>query len=363
MLRLAVTNFFRLCRRNAAFSLLSFACLACAFASFIFIQEFGYYKYVEIVERDRETQTLFFMCSEEATAQDVYHALCGGDFPEIASVTASGEWYAGVDWGEGAEWYTPYGRFFTREEVERGAAVALLGTGYIGSLPPEQIDTIWETGIEINGRHFDAIGSHYFNLSLEGAVPAELRATEVPAPILIPLRAFWESGLAADKLRCVFAVPLTEEQIAKIDALLRTYADIHSVSLPTTGNYYAVAVYLNQVLPYTLIILLSLISTAAVLLHWLRREFVRYRIYLICGARRSQIVCLLSVAIALLVTAAYLFAGALLALVTRVAPAGALLRLPWRFHAAIYAGMLLLALLAVNCKALPLLFRGRLLEQ
>ena len=185
----------------------------------------------------------------------------------------------------------------------------------------------------------------------------------MPAPILIPLRAFWESGLAADKLRCVFAAPLTEEQIAKIDALLRTYGDIHSVSLPTTGNYYAVAVYLNQVLPYTLIILLSLISTAAVLLHWLRREFVRYRIYLICGARRSQIVCLLSVAIALLVTAAYLFAGALLALVTRVAPAGALLRLPWRFHAAIYAGMLLLALLAVNCKALPLLFRGRLLEQ
>lgn len=116
-------------------------------------------------------------------------------------------------------------------------------------------------------------------------------------------------------------------------------------------------------LPYTLIILLSLISTAAVLLHWLRREFVRYRIYLICGARRSQIVCLLSVAIALLVTAAYLVAGALLALVTRVASAGALLRLPWRFHAAIYAGMLLLALLAVNCKALPLLFRGRLLEQ
>lgn len=54
------------------------------------------------------------MCSEEATAQDVYHALCGGDFPEIASVTASGEWYAGIDWGEGADWYTPYGRFFTR---------------------------------------------------------------------------------------------------------------------------------------------------------------------------------------------------------------------------------------------------------
>ena len=167
-----------------------------------------------------------------------------------------------------------------------------------------------------------------------------------------------------DKLRCVFAAPLTEEQIAKIDALLRTYADIHSVSLPTTGNYYAVAVYLNQVLPYTLIILLSLISTAAVLLHWLRREFVRYRIYLICGARRPQIVCLL-------VGRHRAARHGRVPVCRRAARAGhkgraggrAAAPAPWRFHAAIYAGMLLLALLAVNCKALPLLFRGRLLEQ
>lgn len=364
MLRLAFINFFRLCRLNASFTILSLVCLVCAFTSFLFIQEYGYYKYAEVVERDQETQVLYFMCSDDTTVKAVYAELDDSNvFPELSSVTISNEQYAGIDWGVSGSWYTPYGRFFTREEVEQGAAVAILGTGYLKSLPPERLDTIWETGIEINGFHFEAIGSHYFNLAVDGTVPQEMYETQVPAPILIPLPAFWESGLTANKMRCVFAEPLTETEITAIAELLQSYGDIYFMSLPKEGNYYAIQVFLSQVTPYTFIILLSLISIGAVVLHWLRREFVRYRIYLICGARRGQIAFLLSIAITLLVTIAFLFASFIITQVTKFAPDGVLLPLPWQFHAALYAGVLLIALLVVNLKAFPLIFRGRVLEK
>lgn len=364
MLRLAFVNFFRLCRRNASFTILSLVCLTCAFISFLYTQEYGYCRYVEIVEREKETQTLFFKCSDETTVKDIYAELDddGGVFPKLSSVTASNELYAGIDWSVSESWYTPYGRFFTREEMENGAAVAILGIGYLKLLPQERLDTVWETGIEINGVHFEAIGNHYFGLNVDGTVPTETEATAVPSPVLMPLAAFWESGLTANKMRCVFAEPLTEAQITVMAELLQSYEDVYFVSLPKEGNYYAIRIYLGQVIPYTFIILLSLISIGAVVLHWLRREFVRYGIYLICGARRGQIAFLLSVAISLLVTIAFLFASFLIAQVTGFA-SGVLLPLPWQFHAALYAGMLLIALLVVNLKASPLIFRGRMLEK
>ena len=206
MLRLAFAHFIRLCRLNISFFILSLVCLTCAFTSFLFIQEFGYYKYTEVIEREQETQVLYFMCSDDTTAQDVYFRLDSDRFfPELSSVTMSSDQYAGIDWGESGDWYTPYGRFFRYEEIESGAAAAILGTCYIQSLPQESIDSVWETEIEINGTHFDAIGSHYFHTSADGAVPKELYATQIPAPIVIPLRSFWEEGLAANKLRCVFS--------------------------------------------------------------------------------------------------------------------------------------------------------------
>mgnify|MGYP000791555899 FL=1 len=54
MLRLAFAHFIRLCRLNISFFILSLVCLTCAFTSFLFIQEFGYYKYTEVLEREQE---------------------------------------------------------------------------------------------------------------------------------------------------------------------------------------------------------------------------------------------------------------------------------------------------------------------
>ena len=355
MLRLAFAHFIRLCRLNISFFILSLVCLTCAFTSFLFIQEFGYYKYTEVIEREQETQVLYFMCSDDTTAQDVYFRLDSDRFfPELSSVTISSDQYAGIDWGESGDWYTPYGRFFRYEEIESGAAAAILGTCYIQSLPQESIDSVWETEIEISGTHFDAIGSHYFHTSADGAVPKELYATQIPAPIVIPLRSFWEEGLAANKLRCVFSAPLTKAQIARLQELLQSYAGIHSVSMPREGNFYAIKVFAEQVVPYTLIIILSMISIGAVILHWLRREFVRYRIYIICGARRSQIAFLLSFAIIMLMTIAFFFAGFIIAGITELAPAGVLAPLPWPFYAAIYGSVLFITLLGVHMKAFPL---------
>ena len=206
MLRLAFVNFFRLCRRNASFTILSLVCLTCAFISFLYTQEYGYCRYVEIVEREKETQTLFFKCSDETTVKDIYAELDddGGVFPKLSSVTASNELYAGIDWGVSESWYTPYGRFFTREEMENGAAVAILGIGYLKLLPQERLDTVWETGIEINGVHFEAIGNHYFGLNVDG-FPRKRKRPRCRRLSSCPWRPSGKAGLRPT--RCAASLP------------------------------------------------------------------------------------------------------------------------------------------------------------
>lgn len=304
------------------------------------------------------------MCEDDATVLNILSELKDeAVFPKLSSITVSNEQYAGIDWGNGEKWYTPYGRFFRYEEIKSGSHVAIIGTCYLKSLPLDSIDSIWKTGIDIDGTHFETIGSHYFRLDDNGCVPKEILDTQVPSPVIIPLMAFLDIQIPANKLRCVFADQPTEEQIIQIEKMLQQYITVKHVVLPKTGNYHAIQVYINQALPYTLVIFLSIISITNVVLHWLRREFERYRIYLICGAKRWQLVFLLSFTIAVLTLICFFAAELCITGINMIVPTGTISPLPWQFLAASFSGILFILLFVVNVKASPLMFRDKILEK
>jgi hypothetical protein len=321
--------------------------------------------YIESIEGEKVTQVLYFACDDEAIVKNLHKELVNDPMlPDMKIITVSNGNYAGIDWNiewNEEAWYTPYGRFFSTMEMKSGMLVALLGTSFISQLTQESIDTIWEEGIDINGTLFCAIGNYFFDWA-NIAVPEEVYASQpMSASIVVPLKAFYDVGLSATRFRGVFSQPLTSTQIAYLYELIQPYSNINSLTMPEPYNINAVNNYINGIAPYTLIIILSLLSIVSVILYWLRREFERYKIYLICGAKRRQITFLLSLNIMFLVTAAYICAYFAIAKLSDITPDGIASSLPWQIYIAIYIGALFLTLLAVNIRAIPVVFREKIL--
>ena len=247
------------------------------------------------------------------------------------------------------------------DEMEAGAKAAILSTGYIGQLPFEEMDSLWESGIEVGGVPYKIVGNYY----LETAdVPEEVYRTEpLCAPIVIPLKTFWDGGFSASRFRCEFTAPVTAEQRALLANLLQRYDEIHSLSLPETSNRHTFVSYVGGMASSTLIVLMALVSCMNIVLYWLRREFERYRIYRICGAGRGQIVFLLLFQILFLITLAYLCAYGIARMLVSRMPAGIVLPLPGILYASIYLALLLFIGAVALIKAYPRVLRGRILDQ
>lgn len=247
------------------------------------------------------------------------------------------------------------------DEMEAGAKAAILSTGYIGQLPFEEMDSLWESGIEVGGVPYKIVGNYY----LETAdVPEEVYRTEpLCAPIVIPLKTFWDGGFSASRFRCEFTAPVTAEQRALLANLLQRYDEIHSLSLPETSNRHTFVSYVGGMASSTLIVLMALVSCMNIVLYWLRREFERYRIYRICGAGRGQILFLLLFQILFLITLAYLCAYGIARMLVSLMPAGIVLPLPGILYAGIYLALLLFIGAVALIKAYPRVLRGRILDQ
>lgn len=166
MLRVAFRNFFTACRAHAAFFFLSFFCLISAFVCLLFIQQRSYFSYKEDISIRKETTLLYFSCENPATVHQIAAELSDSpSLPKAAVISVSGGQYCGLYWDRSQRedvWYTPYGRFFTMDEMEAGAKVAILGTAYLGQLPFEEMDSIWESGMEINGAPYKVVGNYLF---------------------------------------------------------------------------------------------------------------------------------------------------------------------------------------------------------
>ncbi len=367
ILRIAFRNFITACRAHAAFFYLSFICLISVLVSILYIQQHAYSVYKDAASTWKETKTLYFSCKDPAAVHQIAAELSDSpSLPKAAVISVSGGQYCGLYWDRSQKedvWHTPYGRFFTMDEMEAGAKVAILGTAYLGRLPFEEMDSIWESGIEIGGAPYKVVGNYYFQWG-DADVPEEASMDEpLCAPIVVPLKAFRDSGLSASRFRCEFAAPITPEQRGLLANLLQRYDEIHSLSLPETSNRHTFVSYVGGMASSTLIVLMALVSFVNIVLYWLRHEFERYRIYRICGAGRGQIVFLLLFQILFLITLAYLCAYGIAGMLVSLMPAGIVLPLPGILYAGIYLALLLFIGAVVLIKAYPRVLRGRILDQ
>jgi len=367
ILRIAFRNFITACRAHVTFFLLSFFCLISAFVSLLHLQQSGYALYKESVSSRQETQLLYFSCESPAAIQQIAAEINDTPaLPKAAVISVYGGQYCGLYWDRNQRenvWYTPYGRFFTMDEMEAGAKVAILGTGYIGQLPFEEMDSLWESGIEIGGVPYKVVGNYFFHWETADVPEEDSMAEPLCAPIVIPLKTFWDGGFSASRFRCEFAAPVTPEQRALLVDLLQPYDEIHSLSLPETSNRHTLVSYVGGMASSTLIVLLALVSLVSVILYWLRHEFERYRIYRICGARRGQILFLLFFQILFLITLAYLCAYGIARMLIGLMPVGFVLPLPGMLYAGIYLASLLFIGAVAVIKAYPRILRGRILDQ
>ena len=366
MLTVAVRSFIRLCRNHKTLFFITFLSMVCAMAGFLVCQERAYYLATQSAN-DLTTLAFSFACEDSDALMQAYERLIvSPDLPPIRNLTLSNGTYAGVHWDfdlNDGVYYTPYGRFFTEQEMKEGSDVALLGTGAIARLSAQQIDRVWETPFDIGGETMMSIGSYHM-LMFHGNISVdEMRFSAFTAAVSIPLKTFLRLGLNATFLRCEFSEPLTETQVDALRQLVSGTAGAYAPSYPLSGREFWTKSYLSNSSGNTVIMVLAILTMIQVLLHWLRSEFERYRIYLICGAKRSHIAGLLSLQIVFLVTLSYFAAWAAAIPFNAAVSSETMRSLPVPFIAVFYVLLLLLVLAAVHVKAARLIWRGKLLEK
>lgn len=364
MFRIALRSFWGLCRRSISYFFLTLLCLSCIFISLLFLQERGYYSYVQSASSPDESQTLFFACDDHNVIHNVYkEILATPDIPAIEALTLSNGQYAGIYWNRDLNddvWYTPYGRFFTKEEMDSGANVALLATSYIGNLPYEERDHIWNTGIKIHDISYEAIGNYFFEWFEN--IPEEAYQLEATSALVtLPLKTFLSAGMNASHFRCVFSQALTKSQFASVHNIIQRYDNVYHLSFPPINHSRAVSSFIRTVAPSSLIILLAMISLVDVVINWIKKDYVRYKAYLICGAKETQIALIILVNVAILASAAFVCASFITAVLTNIATKEILLPLPWYFQLLVYIGLLLITLIIAFLKSFRLVFSRKIL--
>lgn len=362
MIRHSFIDFFRFCRTNILFFVLSFLCLVCAFGSFLFILGKASYMYEVNSEMNQETRVLYFACNDKNTILKVYEKLeSESELPKMAAVTVSDDIYTGLYWdGKSNEEFlhTPYGRLFSAQEMDSGATAALLGVCFFEGLSMTEIEDTWITGIDINGIQFNAIGNYFFDSSFVGMSDFE----RVPTAITIPLKTYFDIGLVPLRFRCEFSDPLTSIQVKHLNDMLKPFSNIRSLSMPKSSNDRAVNNYLETITVYIAILLVSLISIVSVILYWLREEFARYRIYLICGAKGRQIAYFISMNVVLIVSITYFCAYLAVSGIMKITPPGFVSPSPWQLYIVIYISVMIFMLLAVIMRSVPIVFRENMLN-
>lgn len=301
MLRSSVRNFGKLCRYHPSFAALSILSLLITTLSFLVLMEKSYYTYQVSVTQEY----LYVMDDSPEEICALYHDLQENqNLPDIVSISLMDDQYTGIACDTKAlANLLPYGRIFTPEEGAQGANVALLSLEYVRNLPQEQIDQIWEDGIEIAGEHFEAVGgltdiARYF--------PPEdlLSFFPVPTLIAIPAETYLSLSMQPTMLNCRFTSVLTKEQTEELRRMISSCEHISTFYLPGTRNS-SFQRFVESNVIYIAILLMALIAVAFIVTCWFQTDQKRYQIYMICGAKKRHIVFFLTVDMLLLSQIAY----------------------------------------------------------
>lgn len=363
MLRLSVRNYLKLSKNYKSLFALTFLCLICAFVCFLLLEEKGYCAYLEEIKINAETQLLFVSAEDDKAIGEIYKAISSNrQLPEVGIATISNDQCSGVYWNREFDeniWYIPGGRFFSDEEIRSEADVALVSMGYLSGMKTDQINKIWDEGILIDGHHFDVIGNYNLWIYDIEADNSNYAALFLPTLTAVPIQTFLDLDMKAFFLRLIFSRSLTRNEINMVQDLMDNTSGIHSYILPKHENHIAYSRFFSASGSYTLILAMSLISIISIIMYWTNGEIRRYRIYILCGAKRSHIIFLMSMTTFLLATSSYAVSVALTLLLSSWIAEGILAVLPFSRYMVIYIGIAVFLVFMVNVKAIPVLYSNK----
>ena len=331
MLRIAIRDFRLLARFRTGLFVITILCLSSAFACTLLLEGKAYRSYLDELRNQPTDRTFFVSCSHPSpdTVPSLWTSLLQADIPAMDAVTISNDGISGLYYdtvSNPSPYYTPYGRLFTEAEMENGAHVILLSTAAIGALPPSQRDAIWDTPCSLDGFPYTPIGSYYCMGDAEHPMD-DFYDLLLPTDMAIPLNAFLAAHKSADCLRVVFSRPLTDGELAALQATVAPFvSDLH-VQYPTRSHR-ALQNMLMAFLEYWGILALALLGTAGVLLHFLGQILPKYRIYRLCGAKAGTLFSMLSLQVLLLLFLGFLSAILTSAVFYRIMGEGILAPLP-----------------------------------
>lgn len=355
MFFVAVRSFLKLCRYRKAFAILSGLSLAITALSFLVLVEKGLYNYQYSLSQE-------YVFAESAVSEDIisiYNDIISSkSLPEIVSISLIDEQCTGISCEASQfQMFIPYGRLFSQDEMEEGRNVALLSLEYIRNLPQEKADHIWDEGIEIDETHFDAVGGYtdiarYFPLS-------EL-AFDFPMPtfVAMPAKTYLASGREPVMLNCHFADILSKEQQNMLSQMISSYESVDNYYIPGTRE--SIKSSLLKVLStYSAILLMSLVAVVLIIIYWFRSERERYRVYMVCGAKKRHIIFFCTINILLLSLISYLAALAGLELINLGFEGMILVSLPAIWRLLIGVGIFAFCWIVVVFRSLSLLNHDR----
>lgn len=363
MLFHVIKIFIKQCKLNSKFTFLTSVCLISSFFSLVFLLERGYSQYVVDVNTEQETQVLYLTSLDEARIKELYYKIVDDPIlPQLTKATVSGNVYSGVFWNTEQEentYYVPYGRFFSGEEILTNAKVALIGTGYLSLFSYDEIDSIWRSGIKINDSTFEAIGTYNYNWGDGSSIPSDAFCfSPMPNAVTIPINCFFELGLNATKMRCVFTESLSEEQYSYLVNLLASYNDLQDVVIPKTermNQKNRILRMIENVAPFAAIVFLSVINIANIVMYWLRTQFKRLQIYRICGSGNGAITFFVVVQVSLLVLIGFGFSCVAQATLRVVLPSGVTSRMPISFYMIVLGSQWVAMVVLVLMKSMRLI--------
>ena len=155
------------------------------------------------------------------------------------------------------------GRLFTDEELQEGAAVAVVGrNSFPGAHPGDRI--------EVLGREIEIIGVRRMN----NALPYRL----------MQVLSDKEQGFAPDSFMCIFEEPLTEELLEQLNhkgVSLTSYFDIRK-----SGYYTEIAISLSII---SGILLLTVLNTLNMFRYLVLKARYRLMVMKVCGAGKKTV--------------------------------------------------------------------------
>lgn len=108
-------------------------------------------------------------------------------------------------------------------------------------------------------------------------------------PIAIPYTTFMDKEYDIYAFEIIFEQSLNEEQKNNFEELLLKYFDTNAIVKPTEANNNKIYQIKGELIKYGLIILLALINILALFIYWIEKNWRKYTIYKLCGAKNIDI--------------------------------------------------------------------------